>query len=172
MEKDSKLIVIPWDFSDVAQNALVHGAKIAKMVDNELRLLHIVEKKLDASKKEELTGKLTEIAEKTERIYNVKVDTFIMQGSIFSAISKYVTDIKANLVIMGTHGMKGMQKLTGSWALKVISGSKVPFIVIRSMSDEADQNAQLDIKQFYKVAARNSATLVISLVGLLTQGKK
>lgn len=136
MENDSKLIVIPWDFSEVAQNALVHGAKIAKMVDNELRLLHIVDKKLDAPKKEEITGKLTEVAEKAERIYNVKVDTFIMQGSIFTAISKYVSDIKASLVIMGTHGMKGMQKLTGSWALKVIAGSKVPFIVVQDPPED------------------------------------
>jgi hypothetical protein len=33
---------------------------------------------------------------------------------------------------MGTHGMKGMQKLIGSWALKVIAGSKVPFIVVQT----------------------------------------
>jgi len=32
---------------------------------------------------------------------------------------------------MGTHGMKGMQKLTGSWALKVIVKSKIPFIVVQ-----------------------------------------
>jgi nucleotide-binding universal stress UspA family protein len=32
---------------------------------------------------------------------------------------------------MGTHGMKGMQKLTGSWALKVIVKSTVPFIVVQ-----------------------------------------
>ena len=33
---------------------------------------------------------------------------------------------------MGTHGIKGMQKLTGSYALKVIVGSKIPFIVIQA----------------------------------------
>ena len=38
----------------------------------------------------------------------------------------------ANLVIMGTHGIKGMQKLTGSWALKVIVGSIVPFVVVQA----------------------------------------
>ncbi|GAI18925.1 unnamed protein product, partial [marine sediment metagenome] len=32
---------------------------------------------------------------------------------------------------MGTHGMRGMQKLTGSWALKVIVGSEVPFVVVQ-----------------------------------------
>jgi nucleotide-binding universal stress UspA family protein len=39
---------------------------------------------------------------------------------------------------MGTHGMKGMQKLTGSWALKVIVKSKIPFIVVQE--PPADQN--------------------------------
>lgn len=136
MEKDSKLIVIPWDFSQVAENAMAHGAKIAKMVDNELRLLHIVDKKLNALQKEELTTRLSETAAKTERIYNIKVDTFIMEGNIFNAISKYVGDVKANLVIMGTHGMKGMQKITGSWALKVIAGSKVPFIVVQDPPED------------------------------------
>ncbi len=38
---------------------------------------------------------------------------------------------RSMLVVMGTHGMKGMQKITGSWALKVIVKSKVPFIVDR-----------------------------------------
>src|SRR4030042_6389228 len=35
------------------------------------------------------------------------------------------------MVVMGTHGIKGMQKLMGSWALKVIASSKAPFIVVQ-----------------------------------------
>jgi K+-sensing histidine kinase KdpD len=33
---------------------------------------------------------------------------------------------------MGTHGMKGLQKFTGSWALKVIVGSAAPFLVVQA----------------------------------------
>ena len=55
----------------------------------------------------------------------------IEKGSIFSAIAEFANEKDASLVIMGTHGMKGMQKLTGSWALKVIVKSKVPFIVVQ-----------------------------------------
>ena len=32
---------------------------------------------------------------------------------------------------MGTHGIRGLQKLTGSWALKVIVRTKVPFVVVQ-----------------------------------------
>jgi nucleotide-binding universal stress UspA family protein len=40
---------------------------------------------------------------------------------------------------MGTHGMKGMQKLTGSWALKVIVKSKIPFIVVQEPPADQDR---------------------------------
>jgi len=40
---------------------------------------------------------------------------------------------------MGTHGIKGMQKLTGSWALKVIVKSKVPFIVVQEPPADQDK---------------------------------
>ena len=55
-----------------------------------------------------------------------------MAGSIFTTIGEYTKDHDdVNLVIMGTHGMKGLQKLTGSWALKVIVSSYAPFIVVQ-----------------------------------------
>ncbi|MCH7658889.1 MAG: universal stress protein [Bacteroidetes bacterium] len=131
MEKDNKLIIIPWDFSEVAENALLHGIKIAKMVHNDICLLHIADKNKTQKEKDEIKQKLDIIAEQTKSGQSINTSVVILQGSIFSIISKYATDQEANLVIMGTHGMKGMQKITGSWALKVIAGSKVPFIVIQ-----------------------------------------
>ncbi|MFA9219901.1 MAG: hypothetical protein ACEQSL_01800, partial [Sediminibacterium sp.] len=35
------------------------------------------------------------------------------------------------LVVMPTHGMRGMQRITGSLALKVVSESTTPFIVVQ-----------------------------------------
>ena len=45
-----KKIVVPWDFTDVAQNALAHAVKIAKVLDNSITLLHIA--KADKDKDE------------------------------------------------------------------------------------------------------------------------
>lgn len=131
MERDNKLIIIPWDFSEVAKNALLHGIKIAKMLHNDICLLHIADKNKKQKEKDEIKQKLDEIAEQTKSRQSINTSAVILEGSIFSIISKYATDQEANMVIMGTHGMKGMQKITGSWALKVIAGSKVPFIVIQ-----------------------------------------
>lgn len=131
MEKENKLIIIPWDFSKVAENALLHGIKIAKMVHNDIRLLHIIDKDKTQEEKEEIKQKLDKIAEQILSQHSINTSVVILEGSIFSIISKYATDEEANMVIMGTHGIKGMQKITGSWALKVIIGSEVPFIVVR-----------------------------------------
>ncbi len=44
MEVDSKMIVVPWDFTPVTEYALQHAIKISLMTRNDVCLLHIVEK--------------------------------------------------------------------------------------------------------------------------------
>ena len=131
MEEPKKLIVVPWDFSHVAENALAHAVKISRMVSNDICLLHIVESGITSKAYAEKTTHLKRLVEENGRKYNVPIVYHISKGSIFSAIAEFANEKEANLVVMGTHGMKGMQKLTGSWALKVIVKSKIPFIVIQ-----------------------------------------
>ena len=45
----------------------------------------------------------------------------------------------------------------------------IPFIVIRSLSDAADSEAEKDIARFYRVAAHNAALLVIAITGELAR---
>ena len=131
MEEHQKLIVVPWDFTHVAEHALAHAAKISRMVGNEICLLHIVDPKISKSEEGEKVTLLNYKADELGKKYNMHITTHIVKGSIFSAIAEFAGDKDASLVVMGTHGMKGMQKLTGSWALKVIVKSKVPFIVVQ-----------------------------------------
>ncbi len=131
MEESKKLIVVPWDFTPVAEHALAHAVKISRMVRDEVCLLHIVDKGIKPNEEGEKKVLLRHVAEENSRKYNMPVGAEISKGSIFSAIADFVNDKNASLVVMGTHGMKGMQKLTGSWALKVIVKSKVPFIVVQ-----------------------------------------
>jgi nucleotide-binding universal stress UspA family protein len=131
MEESKKLIVVPWDFSHVAEHALAHAVKISRMVGNDICLLHIVESGISPKAYAEKSNHLKRIIQENGLKYNVPITWHISKGSIFSAIADYANDKDASLVVMGTHGMKGMQKLTGSWALKVIVKSKIPFIVIQ-----------------------------------------
>jgi len=131
MEEHKKLIIVPWDFTHVAGHALAHAVKISRMVGNDICLLHIVDPKISDKEVAEKKAQLLQITEENSKNYNVSVSSHISKGSIFSAIADYANEIDASIVVMGTHGMKGMQKLTGSWALKVIVKSKIPFIVVQ-----------------------------------------
>jgi len=131
MEESKKLIVVPWDFTPVAEHALAHAAKISRMVHDEVCLLHIVDKGIKLKEEGEKKVLLRHVADENSKKYNMPINAEIIKGSIFTSIAEFVNDKEARLVIMGTHGMKGMQKLTGSWALKVIVKSKVPFIVVQ-----------------------------------------
>jgi nucleotide-binding universal stress UspA family protein len=139
MEEQQKTIVVPWDFTPVAENALAHAAKIGKMVNNDICLLHIVDTGIKQADELAKLNQLQQIAAVGSARYNITVAAQVVKGSIFTSIAEFVNDKDASLVIMGTHGMKGMQKLTGSWALKVIVKSKVPFIVVQDPPDDQEK---------------------------------
>jgi nucleotide-binding universal stress UspA family protein len=129
-----KRIIVPWDFTDKAENALSHAVKMSKVLDNTITLLHIVKKEKDI---EEGLDRLKEKAAQAQEKYGVTTDAVVKEGTIFTTIGEYTKENEdINLVIMGTHGMKGMQKLTGSWALKVIVSSYAPFIVVQDPPTE------------------------------------
>ena len=138
MEENKKMIVVPWDFTHVAESALAHAVKIARMVGNDICLLHIIESGARGKAEGEKKTLLRHVADDSSKKYNLKITSQIAKGTIFTSIAEFVNSAEASLVVMGTHGMKGMQKLTGSWALKVIVKSKVPFIVVQE--PPADQN--------------------------------
>jgi nucleotide-binding universal stress UspA family protein len=138
MEENQKLIVVPWDFTIVAEHALAHAVKIGRMVGNQIALLHIVEPGITKSEGGQKKILLEHVAIESNKKYNIPISYYLTKGSIFSAIADFANEKEASLVVMGTHGMKGMQKLTGSWALKVIVKSKIPFIVVQD--PPTDQN--------------------------------
>jgi nucleotide-binding universal stress UspA family protein len=109
------------------------------MVGNEICLLHIVDPGIAPAAEGEKKVLLQHVTDESKKKYNLPITSQIAKGSIFTAIADFANDKDATLVIMGTHGMKGMQKLTGSWALKVIVKSKVPFIVVQDPPADQDR---------------------------------
>lgn len=140
---DGGKIVVTWDFTKVAQSALEHAVKISKMVNSTIVLLHIIDRGIKPAEYKKREDKLKAEATQASEKYDLEVIYSMIPGTIFSAISEYVNEHAPSLVILGTHGMKGMQKVTGSWALRVIVGSKVPFIVV--------QDSPRDMKKYHDI---------------------
>lgn len=141
MENNTLRLLIPWDFTPVAENALKYAVKIGSLAtSSQIELIYVIESgglftKGKLSEKEATENLKTDYS-RIKESYGVEVKTTVMEGNIFNTISEHAADINADLVIMGTHGIKGVQKLTGSWALKVIAGSSVPFLVVQDSPKE------------------------------------
>lgn len=60
-------------------------------------------------------------------------------------------------------------EMEGAAVAQVCFQQKMPFVVLRSLSDNADEEAQRDLRQFYKTAAKNSATLALALLRKLSE---
>jgi len=134
---EENIVLVPTDFTKVADFAIDHAAGIAKLLNGRVAILHVINKETKSHlKKEKLTEeaineKLEAIAITLEKKYKVKLDYISEKGSIFTTIAKVTENIGAKIVVMGTHGKIGVQHLIGSFALKVIESSKLPVIVVQ-----------------------------------------
>lgn len=123
-------VLVPIDFTDIAKTAINHAAMVAKSFkgEGEVHLLHVVGSEKSISNAQE---KLEAWCQEAYADYGVNTKFIVKKGSIFDDIGQVAKDIDARLIVMGTHGVKGMQHITGSHALKVINNSKVPFIIVQ-----------------------------------------
>lgn len=122
----NKLFIVPHDFTNVADNALDHALATAKLVDAKIYLLHVVSKEKEIAQAEK---QLIELIEK--KAAPVELIPAVRVGTIFEDIGDFASEIHADLIFMGTHGQHGWQHITGSHALKVITHSTVPFVVVQ-----------------------------------------
>jgi len=128
MEKVSKPIIVPWDFTDVAHNAFLHAVNFSRTLECDIILLHIVAEEKEISDAE--TKLKTAAAELGKELGKTPVPV-IKMGSIFTSIGESAAEYKAEMIIMGTHGIKGAQKLFGSRAVKVVVSSRTPFLIVQ-----------------------------------------
>ncbi len=122
-------ILVPTDFTKVSDVAIAHARTVAIHTAAEIYLLHVVPKREeadDARRKLEL-----EVARVQAPGSSLKIHKLVRVGSIFEDVADAAAEIGASLIIMGTHGMRGMQFITGSRALRLVGDSEVPFIVVQ-----------------------------------------
>jgi nucleotide-binding universal stress UspA family protein len=128
------LYIVPHDLSPVGDAALDYALFLGEQVNIQVMLLHLVDNKAKIGPVEQ---KLQNIVSTRNIPANVNVSYVVRQGDIFTDIAKIANEKGAQLIIMGTHGAKGFQKLTGSHAMKVITSCDVPFLIVQSGTKHA-----------------------------------
>jgi adenosylhomocysteine nucleosidase len=86
----------------------------------------------------------------------------IVTGDVFVSSAVATKELRKEMNAEAT-------EMEGAAVAQVSYQQHVPFLVIRSMSDNAGNTALTDIKDFYQIAARNSASFVMGILEL--QGK-
>lgn len=139
-----KKILIPTDFSSVANNATKYAIEIATAFKSKLFLYHVYSMKksdydLNVSNEEQPFKKKVKLnMEKTvEKIKEViaqkklTLKTKVYQGNIFSLFGRTVKKDGIALVVMGSKGASGISKVIfGSVAGTALEKSKVPLLVV------------------------------------------
>ena len=88
----------------------------------------------------------------------------IVTGDVFVSSNKAAGDLVQQLQADAT-------EMEGAAVAQVCWQQKTPFIVIRSMSDNANNNAHTDVAAFYQIAARNSAKFVMAILPPTPKGE-
>lgn len=130
------LYMVPYDFTPTSRKALDYALHISRHVHTEIKLLHLAP---DKSKGMQMKPKLEELAKEIQAPEGVEISALTVVGSIFTDIGKIAKQEKAQLIVMGTHGKRGLlQLLFGSHAMKVITSADCPFLIVQSSTEIKD----------------------------------
>jgi nucleotide-binding universal stress UspA family protein len=133
-------ILVPTDFSDVAECALNHAINVAQAYKNEITLLFILEEGIlgglfsgsqSEVMKDAIATKLQLKADEITKKTGIKVSTRIGKGKVYKAISEIANDEHFDSIIMGSHGASGFEQIVGSNASRTIQYAEVPVVVIK-----------------------------------------
>lgn len=137
-------ILVPVDFSDCSLEAVEYAALIAERHRASLTLLHVLEPVsygldftlLHGGKREEMRERSTaRLGDLTRALADagIPADSQVRGGTPFESILDSAKTIPADLIVMGTHGRRGLSHaLCGSVAEAVLRQSRCPVLTVRS----------------------------------------
>lgn len=139
-------ILFPTDFSEEASHALSYAVDMSKKFGAKLYLLHVIHD-IDASTgihipHSSVDVMYNELQSATKKAmdklclsvneYCTGTESFVMHGIPYEEILKFVSAKAINMIIMATHGRKGLDRvLFGSTAERVVRNSACPVLTVR-----------------------------------------
>lgn len=145
-------VLVPMDFSEHSEIALLYGCELARQSDAELHLMHVLADpavehpdfglsmipvgQLQDELRERVEQDL-EALEIPEVAKDLTIHRVLRTGVAFSEIIHYAETENIDLVIVGTHGRNALaQLLIGSVAEKVVRRSPCPVLSVRHPEHE------------------------------------
>ncbi len=138
-------ILCPTDYSATSQNAVRYAVEFAWKVGAHVRFLHILpsgivpEKTVDASaippveqeEEDALPEQFTHLL-MAEKKKGLNADIRVLKGEAPKVIVEQASSWGADLIIMGSHGRTGLQRIImGSVAEEVFRSSDIPVLLVK-----------------------------------------
>lgn len=130
----SATIIVPIDFTNASRKATEFGIGLSEELDAKLTFLHVIE---EENERLVATSKLASFVAGLS-LNDIEHEEIILKGKFLEDIGKIAEANNADLVVMGTHGAQGMQKVFGSYALRVVENSKKPLFIVQEKSTYRD----------------------------------
>jgi len=152
-------ILVPTDFSPSAEAALDHALSWANQFRASLHLLHVVheantdlyglgdaEAHIDRLREKAESTAQAQLAELAPDVSAQTVHTAVVphsRGDVADAIEEYVAHSAIDLVVMGTHGRRGLERyVLGSVTNRVVRRGVAPVLTVRNPGEEADAKGE------------------------------
>jgi nucleotide-binding universal stress UspA family protein len=138
-----KTIVVATDFSDVATKALTTAAALATVHGARVVAVHVCELRPefglaaeDACETEDRIAAAAEVELKKaveHCLYSrgIESEVVIRRGAPWEKIHNLATDVGADLIVIGARGQRGMPRVFGSVAERVVRTATRPVLVVQ-----------------------------------------
>ncbi len=143
---DVKTILVPIDFSDNALSVVEWGTHLAEIHNSQVVLFHAYHLPVEfqqlegaylppdfwANVKAEAQQSLSRF-ETELRAKGLEVESVVREGYAATAIVEEATEIGADLIVIGTHGLSGLKHmLLGSIAERVVQKAPCPVLTVKT----------------------------------------
>jgi len=170
-----KKILVPVDFSAKSEEALKVAAKIARKINAEIYVLHLLDipsSEIDMSDGtvipkgpvamilfEQTHERFDEFLDK-DYLDNIPVYENVLTDAPVEGISEFANKKNIDFIVMGSHGTSGLEDFfVGSNTEKVVRSSKIPVLVVKESADKFNVDKVViaakfegkHIKEFHKI---------------------
>jgi nucleotide-binding universal stress UspA family protein len=135
-------LLVPFDGSASSQKALIRACELSKSDDSEVSVLYVIPRyeemmeffKTDTIKKSlyEEAEKIAQGAKKIATAQGVQIKAVVQEGHAGEKIVEIAEKFGNDLIVMGTHGWRGMDKaMLGSTAERIIAYASCPILIVK-----------------------------------------
>lgn len=137
-----RTILVPFDFSDCATDAMRVAAKIARMSGATIDVVHLYEQMTDFHTenqrlREEIENKLEQVP-LLPFLQGIELRKFMLRQMSLPDLFKNEQLAKVDLIVMGTHGATGLKGIVGSNTQRIVRQAPMPVLVTKNHIDDLD----------------------------------